>query len=80
MAVRIVPERIPDPPCDLVLWRMLKEDRIAHAVIRVLDVGSELRVYVDNELVWSRLLRSEDPRAVANAHRRAFEVRGWSSE
>jgi hypothetical protein len=77
MTVRLVPAPQLPSPDDRLLWLLLKGERCAQAVVRVLDFGLELRVTVDTELRWSQLVRDGTIAALALEKRRAFEERGW---
>ena len=77
MAVRIVPADEPAPPVDLVLWRLVKAERTALAVLRVLPFGAELRISIDGDLWCSEV--SGDVRTLAREKRHAFHMRGWCS-
>lgn len=66
----------PSPPpsatyLEAVYWRLQKGQRIAEARVRTLpNVGLELRVLVDDALVWSRFYRTADD----------FKLLGYQSE
>jgi hypothetical protein len=62
-----------------VLWRLLKDDATAIAVIRdVPTMGRELRVTVQGRLYWSAVYRQGGLlEAMAAQHRSDFERLGW---
>ena len=59
----------------LPLWRALKGNRTAVAVVRDLAFGSELRITVDGDLRWSSIIRGY-AQVVARERLRNFEARG----
>jgi hypothetical protein len=75
MTVRLVPAPQLPPPDDRLVWRLLKGERCAQAVLRVLDFGLELRISVDEDLRWSQVVRDGTLDALASEKRRALEER-----
>lgn len=50
----------PVPPTDVTVWIASKDTREARAVVRMLPIGRELRVYVRGELMSSRPFRENE--------------------
>jgi hypothetical protein len=69
------------PPTEILLWTVTKNVRRARAVVRVYPHGRELRVSVEDTLMWSRLYRDhEDSRELgqmAAGTLADFERVGW---
>jgi len=69
------------PPLEAPLWRVTKDTREAHAIVRTMSHGRELRVFVGDDLRWSRLFPghegSQSTARVVEYDARAFEARGW---
>ena len=65
------------------LWRLVRGERTAYALVHEWPHGHELRVLVDNELRWSQLYRGSTREADAGqeAERKAQALRdtGWLS-
>jgi hypothetical protein len=81
MAVRIVPARIPDPPIDRLVWRLVKAQRTAQGVVRLIPrAGLALRIEVDHELHWSRCYGWNTGELDAESERKrgALRQHGWS--
>ena len=82
MSVGLVGPRQPDPLIDRALWRALKGQRTAQAVVRLIPgVGLELRIEVDGQLRWSRVYgwdtRALD-REAARSAARWRRMAGWN--
>ena len=82
MAVKLVgPVSVPhrhDRPC----WRLVKGQRCALAVIReYVEIANarELRIAVDGELRWSKLVRGAGLEELSASMRADFERLGWSA-
>jgi alkylated DNA nucleotide flippase Atl1 len=62
------------------VWTLVKDARSATASRRAHPLGPELVVRVASELLWSRVIRSQDGITLddeAEAARQAFLARGW---
>lgn len=55
MTIRLVHSTGDQPPPDQLAWRLVKGGRTAEAHIRQIGDRRELRISVDDELLWSRL-------------------------
>jgi hypothetical protein len=69
----------PDSPAaERSLWTVRREPRQATAVLRVCSLGRELRLSIDGELVFRRLLSESDPEeSIATDLLRVFKRQGW---
>jgi len=76
--------RAPVPPPEQVIWRLVHGSRYAEARVRVWRHGRELRVTVDDTLVFSRLFHPHEHagefEAIANGTRMNFERVGWTTD
>jgi hypothetical protein len=83
MTIGFQPWPSPVPPVEHLLWRLRKDGRVAEARVREMAHGHELRISVDNQLVWSKLFPLD---AIADAPRESvatlalFLDRGWARE
>ena len=61
------------------LWSVRRDDSEARAVLRVDSFGRELRLSIDGDLVFRRLLdHGETDEAAAEHLLRVFNRQGWS--
>jgi hypothetical protein len=79
------PREPPDPPLDAIMWRVFRKDgREARAVVRSVGHGKELRIYVGDDMRWSRLYRQHDGTEalleMSHTTLAAYEARGWRRE
>lgn len=77
-ALRLVPP--PPPPQEHTLWTLVKDEHRAEARVRTTAFGPELRILVDGELWWSKLVRPATPdaiEAVTELKRLEFVAKGW---
>ena len=58
MSVGLAPARNLVEPPERVLWKLVRGDRLAEALVREWPHGEELCVFVDGLLRWSKLFRS----------------------
>ena len=84
IAFRSPPEP-PEPPLDAIMWRVFRKDgREARAVVRSVGHGKELRIYVGDDMRWSRLYRQHKGTdallEMSQTTLAAYEARGWTRE
>jgi hypothetical protein len=61
------------------VWALEKAARRTEARTRAVPNGVELRIYVDGELWWSRVVRDLAAlESLADEQRLAFEGKGWT--
>ena len=82
VAVRIVPARRQPRPVERALWRLVRAQRRAVAVVHEWPHGSELRIEIDGALRWSQLFRGDagELEREAEHKRRALQGRRWADE
>jgi hypothetical protein len=72
------------PPFDALLWRVTNDVREARAIVRAMAHGRELRVYVGQELAWSRLYQPHEGShallELSKSTRGRFEAYGWTRD
>ena len=64
-----------------ILWSLAKTDAEAHARARTTAYGTELRIVVAGELVWSRTFLGDTATAITNAaagKRQELVEEGWT--
>jgi hypothetical protein len=76
-------EPSPDPPApdEHPLWALAKKGHQVRAATRMTPGGPELRIYVDDELWWSRVYRAGQGHWLgeeAEKKRGEFTERGWT--
>ena len=76
MSVRIVPAPEPPNPVERPLWRLVKAQRTAVALIHEWPHGWELRIEVDGQLRWARLFRRDHDGLLREADKRRA-LREW---
>lgn len=83
MSVGFAKPRNPDHLPEHVLWQLTKANRITEARSRMTPLGPELRVFVDDELLWSQVFRGVTAGVVLGKRSeeamRELQGRGWVS-
>jgi hypothetical protein len=62
------------------LWTLTKTGHVCRATVRRVPEGPELRILIDHELIWSRVLSGATDRMLHDAaasRLRDFASRGW---
>jgi len=69
-----------EPAREHVLWQLVRGDRRAEALVREWPHGEELCVFVDGQLRWSKLFRSNarDLELESNIKRQALYACQWA--
>jgi hypothetical protein len=61
------------------LWRLHKDGRTVEARTRMVELGAELRIYSNGELLWSQVPRDgRDVGAIAERERSDYVSRGYT--
>ena len=83
MSVGLAPARnLFEPPPERVLWKLVRGDRRAEALVREWPHGEELCVFVDGLLRWSKLFRdnARDLELESNIKRQALYACRWADD